>query len=49
MLSSIAECGFLIHTGAYVVGRVDNILSFQVVNRICVTMVIFPISRVINH
>lgn len=41
---------FLIHTGTYVVGRVDTIpISFQVVNRISVTMVIFPISRVINH
>lgn len=41
---------FLIHKCTYVVGRVDTILiSLQVVNRISVTMVIFPISRVINH
>ena len=40
---------FLIHMGTYVEGRVDTILSFQVGNRISVTMVIFPISRVINH
>ena len=40
---------FLIHTGTYVEGRVDTILSFQVGNRISVTMVIFPISRAINH